>query len=443
MNQVPQSGKPNRPGRRLLATALAALVALALVVPAATAQLKPSTQSAATPPSDLAVTSYAADYDVEHAEAERRLDRIQPLQEIIASIRGIEAPRLAGWGIDHNGAFTAWVWLTGNQPPRPEAAQLANSHTDVQIRTGATHSLAELLDAQTGLFQDVGPVGQATDNPNTTAQIEPIVTFTDVDMAANAIVIGVDPELATTGAVGMTDEALQSKIAQVAELLQDDLTVRYDVIYGQAAYVDADFKGGEAISGCTSGFSAKHRETGAYGIITAAHCPTPSTMHNTNLTQVAHAHGPDIDAKFVTIPTGASHRILDDYICGPGSPCDVRGTIGRWQMMNNYLCHYGISSGRSCGTVTSINHTPIRSATCEHTCRNTFVQVSGDHLKRCGGDSGGPWYDRGYAFGIHSGGTGGDDCAQAGGKTAHFSAILDVERVLGVDILLTGPFAVN
>ena len=57
------------------------------------------------PPPDLAVTSYASDYSVSLAEAQRRLDRIQPLQEILASIRSLEAARLAGWGIDHGPSF--------------------------------------------------------------------------------------------------------------------------------------------------------------------------------------------------------------------------------------------------------------------------------------------------------------------------------------------------
>ena len=131
-----------------------------------------------------------------HAEAQRRLDRIQPLQEILASIRDIEGARLASWGIDHQGIFQGWVWLTGQRPPSGAAAQIADSHTDVEIRTGAGHTLTELLAAQTGLFQDIGPVGQDIENPGTTAKIRPIVVYTDIDMTANRVVIGIDPALA-------------------------------------------------------------------------------------------------------------------------------------------------------------------------------------------------------------------------------------------------------
>ena len=424
--------------------------AIAVASSAATAGAQASTEE----PVDVAVVSYAADYSVTYAEAQRRLDRIQPLQDILAEIRSHETARLAGWGIDHTGTFTGWVWLTGDQPPSTEAARIADAHTDVQIRTGATHSLAALLAAQTGLFQDIGPVGQVTDGPDTAAQIKPIVTFTDIDMRANAIQIGIDPGLASAapggltdpGPVAVTDETLQAKITEVTQQLQDHINVAYTVEDGRGMSVAADFKGGETMHTCTSGFGAKQRLTGVYGLITAGHCfrtnDNPITMHGAKLPLVERAWGPDVDAQFRSIPTGASHRIFDDHICGPGSPCDVRGDISRSRMMNNYICHHGKNSGESCGTVFSINHQPRHPKSCESTCNYTFVRVRGNTLKTCFGDSGGPWYDRGYAFGIHGGGTGGDDCDRED-ETAYFSAIRDVENELGVDILTTGPFTVN
>lgn len=58
----------------------------------------------------VAVRSYAADYSVTLAEAQRRLDRIGPLQDLMAAIRDLEGARLAGWGIDHDTDFGAWLW---------------------------------------------------------------------------------------------------------------------------------------------------------------------------------------------------------------------------------------------------------------------------------------------------------------------------------------------
>ena len=108
--------------RRLRWLALAAVTAAAAVASSsATAGAQTGTQD----PADVAVASYASDYNVTHTEAQRRLDRIQPLQDILAEIRSHETERLAGWGIDHTAAFTGWVWLTGDQPPTADAAAAA------------------------------------------------------------------------------------------------------------------------------------------------------------------------------------------------------------------------------------------------------------------------------------------------------------------------------
>ena len=401
---------------------------------------------------DVAVASYAADYSVTHQEAQRRLDRIQPLQGILASIRELESARLAGWGIDHTGTFTGWVWLIGNEAPGAAAATIADTHTDLQIRTGATHSLAALLAAQTGLFQDVGPTGHVTGGPETLAKIERIVTFTDIDMRANAVQIGIDPALASTvpggltdpGPVAVTDEALQSKITEVTQQLQGHIDVNYTIEDGRGLSAHKDFKGGEPISSpkvCTSGFAAQQRRTGTYGIITAAHCTSNDTqsitMHKVTLSPVERAHGPNVDAQFQSIPTGNSHRLFDDYLCEERDPCDVTDDAPRSKMIDAYLCHYGRKTRETCGTVISIRYTPRIAGICATTCNNSFVRVHGDRLKGCKGDSGGPWYYDGIAYGIHSGGTDADDC-QSRGKYLFFSPIQSVERILGVDILTNG-----
>ncbi len=397
------------------------------------------------------MTSYASDYSVSLAEAQRRLDRIQPLQEILASIRGLEAARLAGWGIDHGPSFGGWVWLTGDDPPGAAAAAVAAAHADVRIRTGADHSHAELLAAQQGLFRN-GATGRVNDGP--APGIARMVTFTGIDMAANAVRIGIDPALASvlpggltdTGPSAVTDEAFQAKAAKVTAQLRGHISVNYVVEDGRGLAVEATFAGGQQVGVCTSGFAARQRGTSVYGIITAGHCKRSLDMHGVRLRHVIQREGPYVDARFLSIPSGSSHRLLDEFVCGNFHPCGVSSDMSRGRMMGNYVCHYGRNSGSSCGTVNDINYSPSQSldpdSPCGRTsCSNTFVRAGGDSLVSCGGDSGGPWYYRDVAYGIHGGGPSRDDCNSGG--TAWFSAIQDVESELRVDILFTGPVTIR
>jgi len=416
---------------------------------------------------DVAVMSYATDYSVTHAEAQRRLDRIQPLQSILEEIRELENARLAGWGIDHEVTFTGWVWLTGNQPPSSAAKTIADAHTDIQIRTGAVHSLSELSAAQSGLFQKVGPVGH-TGVSGSTATMKRIVTFTSIDMRANALTIGIDPELAdpvlgekrSFGPAGVTNEALQTEITKITRQLQDHINVKYLVEDGRDLGSDAVFGGGESIMpGCTAGFAARLTNHGTYGILTAGHCGNKTqgesatfSMHDITLPYINGWASVSADAQFHRIPSGSLHALRDDYRCisipRRAQYCDVTGTIGRNSMIDDYICHTGDKSGISCGRITSLAHQPDHSEACfssrgtEIDCARTFILVEGDYLRACNGDSGGPWYRNGEAYGLHMGSNGGLNCSRNGVR-AFFSPIHQVESFLGVQVLTAGTVTIQ
>ena len=188
---------------------------------------------------DAVASFYARDYSVSLDEAQRRLDRNQPLQEILASIRDLEGSRLAGWGIDHGPNFGGWVWLTGDTAPGGEAACIAAAHADVEIRTGADYSLAELLAAQQRLFRN-----DTTGYPE--PSVAPMVTYTGIDMAANAVRIGIDPALAAVPPIDpvgsqpatVSDEEFQAKAAEVTELLRDLISVNFVIEDGRGLSID-------------------------------------------------------------------------------------------------------------------------------------------------------------------------------------------------------------
>lgn len=437
---------------------------------------------------DVAVESYALEYSVSQDEARRRLGRIGAIREALASIRGLEAARVAGWGINHRGGFGGWVLLTGDEPAGAAAAAVAEAHSDVGIRTGAQHSYAELQAAQRGLSEEFfaaqrpavgsgapGNTGEGTQaapgapgepGGGLSTDVAEVVTFLETDMAGNAVRVGIDPGLAPeVGPLGSVSELpFEQSAAIVAELLQDHIEVPFTIADGRGLAPAASFQGGEKMGGCTSGFTARRTIRGGYdyGVITAGHCgdngPTETVTFRMNGVVLPFVYGwlsATADAQFhrIPIPTSGSHYVADDYVCRdpdiyPNPSCDVTGTVPRAKMQGDYVCHTGRNSGISCGEVISIDHAPewsddpcLDSSGANVDCDPVFVRVRGQHLRGCKGDSGGPFYRGGTAYGIHAASNGGTDC-EGTGRTATFSAIQEVEAFLRVDVL-TEPVTLN
>ncbi len=425
---------------------------------------------------DPAVASYAAEFGVTEAEAARRLDRIQPIQDILASIRELESSRIAGWGIDHVGTFTGWVWLTGDEVPKPASTAIADTHGDVEIRTGAAHTLDELLKAQDG-FGDgssIGPVGRVDDLTGV-ADYSAAVTFTAPDLGTNTLHIGIDPallgpteptELRGTGdgigPVGSTDTPAATPSATDAELAalaaqmtaayQGHIGVAYSIVDGRDHGDMAMFDGGRAMSSCTSGFAARQRSTRTFGIITAGHCRFSITMNGVTLPWVIGHASITADAQFHKIPTGSGHQLRSDYLCRQYRLyiCTVRGDVAISHMYADWVCHTGKNTGTTCGRVDYIYFQPTQPddacidaiAGQPVTCARRFVRVHSSSLKGCDGDSGGPWFRRNTAYGILKGGTDHADCSAAN-KSLWFSAIREVEAFLGVDVLVNNNVTIG
>lgn len=431
--------------------------------------------SDAAQPADPAVASYATEYGVTEAEASRRLDRIQPMQDILASIREVESSRVAGWGIDHAGTFTGWVWLTGDAPAGEISTAIADAHDDVEIRTGATHTLAELLVAQDsfGNGSSIGPVGRVDDQTSIT-DYSAAVTFTAPDMDTNTLHIGIDPALlrsveplelqgpgggigpvGNTGALTTPDSATDAELAALAAQMtaaySGHIGVAYAVVDGRDYAEDAMFDGGRAMRTCTSGFAARHSTTQTYGIITAGHCSASQSMHGVQLPWVTGYKGTTADAQFHRIPSGSGHQLRSDYLCRQPwlLVCTVQAIEAWSAMLGDFVCHTGMRSGSSCGTVINIYYRPTNAGACyadefntPADCAARFVRVHGSSLKSCKGDSGGPWFRRNTAYGIHKGSDSGNKCAKTG-VNAWFSAMSQVESFLGVEVLVANNVTIG
>ncbi len=466
-----------RQGVLVIAAALAVML-VGASVESSTHNVEASTDDVETSiePGDPAAAFYARDYSVSEAEARRRLDRLDGIYEVIGPIRNLEAERLAGWGIDHADTLTGWVWLTGSAAPSSEAAALADAHTDVEIRLGASHSLQDLLKAQDsfGDGSEIGPVGQVTEQPRAVIDYSDIITFTDVDMDNNALHIGIDPALAPTtlpsgslgglldddtpsmGTGGATDAELRKAIKELESDFQGSISVAYKVVDGRNIADDATFDAGQSMfvdssGACTSGFAARLDGTNTYGIITAGHCSGNLQVNGVTLPWVRGYKNITADAEFRKIPSGKSHVLRSRVAYGDqGTSVQITSKVRRSEMKGRYVCKQGMNSGLSCGRVTSINHRPTRDGAClaahnriPTACGSVFVKVHGPGLKSCNGDSGGPWfsfivnsrYTVSKAYGIHKSSNSENVCTRKG-VHAVFSAIDEVEEFLDATILI-------
>jgi hypothetical protein len=153
---------------------------------------------------------------------------------------------------------------------------------------------------------------------------------------------------------------------------------------------------------CTTAFVVTNGASTA--VTTAAHCPDELTYQ-------------DLDGSIATLPMigswGAAYQ--DVQVNGsPNSPEPLfysnrgAGTLRRlvsWRNVastraGDFVCHYGESSGYSCATIELTDYAPPGTL-CGGPCSPTWVTVKGPSC--IPGDSGGPVFSGGIAFGIAKG----------------------------------------
>lgn len=450
-----------------------------LLVSVTVAALLPSSaaaESSADPEATVhpVVASYASDYGVSTAEAQLRLNRMPELQDILVALRAAEAERLAGWGIDHHGSMTAWVWLVESDPPSSAAAAIAAAHDDVEIRTSAQVTFASLAAAQDafGFGEGIGAVGNTGAGDGAGIDISAMITHTAVDLRANALEIGIDLSAAPPapsgaldaghgqapiGPVGTVDDSGgsgSSTLGRVSQLIAPHLDVPFIAVGAQRLADETAFEGGHRMTNgsavCTSGFSAYHPGSGRYGVLTAGHCnKTTWTTQGTTLSLHSRQHNRFLDAALYLIPSGQSHQVTNKIICvsnyATQSSCPIAGVeSNRLDMIDMPVCHSGANSGVSCGTVNNVRYSPSPADGCDGNggpCAAVYVRATGPGMQGCKGDSGGPVYSWNEAYGIHKGSNSQNDCSLQG-VSIYFSAIGRVESILGVDVTTSGPINV-
>ncbi|MCY4458538.1 MAG: hypothetical protein OXB90_11435 [Acidimicrobiaceae bacterium] len=413
------------------------------------------------------------------------------------------------------------MWLVGDDPASATALEVADVHADIDIRTGATYTYAELQNAQTSFAQELfdahspdtnqgavansGTSESGSETPSTPATpdlnagLAQAVRFLATDMESNSMRVAIDPALLSdVGPLGSTSElTFEQSATLVNNLLQPHLDVSYTITDGSGLTPTSNtfnvtaFQGGKGlfptdastIADCTSGFTVQTpgrlpNEPKYVGVLTAGHCgsPMPNDAQafyvNTNssipgnevrLPFVFGYFSANADAQWhwINAPKSGSYKITNEFRCreGFGYPnpyCKVTGTETRTNMMGDFVCHTGINSGISCGKVTSIDGqytiggpdaTEAERRTSRpcygpsgqpSVCGRVVVTVKGDFLRTCPGDSGGPVFRGGTAYGIVSGYLSVSDSCVATVEEMYFSAIVDVQSFLSVSVL-TNP----
>lgn len=172
---------------------------------------------------------YSTRYEVVPSEARRQLALIPELQGVLERLRAIEHQRFAGWGIDRNaanGAYGAWLWLTGPSPPSEAAQRLADEHGDVELRTGAEFSYEEL---ERALMEfDSGsefylPPSNTSVRGYSRLELRSIVLRSYVDHRANRLEVAIDTLRIPrpVGSAVLTGDA--SAIADRHQISRDEL----------------------------------------------------------------------------------------------------------------------------------------------------------------------------------------------------------------------------
>jgi hypothetical protein len=223
-------------------------------------------------------------------------------------------------------------------------------------------------------------------------------------------------------------------------------------------YCDPPLRGGRQITGlggCTAAFMSRERNGSNLWAVTAGHClyfnalfgggyawsardetKTPSLIGFYANYRFGAPDGRDAGILWIT-PGGAWSsptpiaavvvKASDETTYNPAYPIRAtsRSSIGQT------LCRTGATTGTECGEVSLLGaDESAKGPDGYYYQAHNMGEV--DVCASNGGDSGGPWYKRNRAFGIHSG------AVDAGPAFCweFYQGIRDAENLLGVDVML-------
>jgi hypothetical protein len=345
-----------------------------------------SAQGAQTQAESLAddAIQYAAQFGVTPDEALRRLEAQQASVAATDAIAREFANRLAGISIEHAPEYRIIVLLTGaDAVPARSAAGVP-----VLFRTGArathTEAIAALRKHLIDLHVDL-PNARGAGYDQHTGEVVLLVTRADADR------FGVS--------------AIKQRAEQVG-----GVPVR--VVINELNEANLSVDGGGRVEGingltgrrnlCTTGFVVTDGIRN--GVVTAAHCPDALTYVDRDGNELPLPFAGQWGLGYQDVQVNLSDAAAEPLFYSNRGAGALRRLVS-WRNVastraGDFVCHFGESSGYSCATVELTDYAPPGDL-CGGPCSPAWVTVKGPSC--IPGDSGGPVFSGGIAFGIAKG----------------------------------------
>ncbi|WP_241488424.1 S1 family peptidase [Sphingomonas sanguinis] len=338
----------------------------------------------------LDAATYAA---VSGQSPETALRALQVQRASIALTDALEvefADRIAGLSVGH-APFHVDVLLTGDSPVADRTAMVAGTPVLVRFRTGAYASHAQLVVAlalhQTEIRASLTqPPGIGID-PRIGALV---VMVSRADLAAEPAEVMRD-RIARLAGVPVRIATLEAPDVDLADL------------QGGARMVGVDPANGRRYA-CTSGFVVRRR--GEDAVVTAAHCPDDLSWIDANGTAHPLRFQGQWGWGYQDVQVNVSPTPLLPLFWSDTAKTITRRVVGARTRAStragDIVCHRGERTGYSCAEVWMPDFAPAGDL-CGGGCTPTWVAVRGPTCRS--GDSGGPVFLGGTAYGIVKGGS--------------------------------------
>lgn len=349
---------------------LASLVAISVIVTGATGGApQPSEEEN---PLEADAQSYAADFGTTVEEAMRRLSLQNEIGKLDEQLTTNEGQTFAGLWIKHEPEFAVIVKFTENGADTIQPYVIGGDLVDLVEVGTAPNTLTFLENAQAAVAETVKSVGvRFNSRVNVPENEVEVLTLDKVD--------------------------LKSKLNNAGKALPSDVEI---IEVSKLAKPAANIYGGLGINACTSGFAVED-SSGTKGITTASHCPDAQSYNGNVLDFEDESYGGSADVEWRTAP---GLTVKNKIKTSPTKTRNITGIVERdSQPIAAYVCKYGNVTGHGCGQIASKTYQPDES---DLPCPNcnwnaTFIEVRASAGQRLSqqGDSGGPFYVGGNAWG--------------------------------------------